>query len=565
MLDRRRFLGTGLSALVVGLAGAGLGRPARAAAPEALLRPRRHTRPILRLDPRFSGSSITVGGYRFANHFDGDWPETTPHPPVVPIDEIPAPSEAAELVIVGGGLSGLASAYMLRDFRPIVLERLARFGGASQGEHWIDTTYSLGGAYFIYPDEGSSLEALYLDLGLDRTVRIDESAGPAELNAQVIEDFFNWAGIPPQDRPAFDAYRALVLKYVDLYPDIPLPKGKDNQWILDLDRISLKAHVESVIGGPAPDLLAAAVQSYCYSSFGAGWEELSAAAGWNFIAAEEYGRWVLPGGNSGLADALWERLGRGHGAASRLRASCNVRDVRLAEGGGALVAYDDDAGVRRSILADKVIMACPKYVAKQIIHDLPDLDLGKVDAIDRLVYRPYVVANVLVNARMRRDFYDLFLLGNGVYPSDTAGAEEFSRATDVVNGHFARRGHSPRSVLTLYWPLPWDTARFTLTPNVAPLETYAAGLAARLDEVLPLLQLPKRAVEQVRLVRWGHALPIAAPGILAEGVADALRRPIADTIYFVEQDNWALPAVETCLLEAESMASLITERMARSR
>jgi len=43
-----------------------------------------------------------------------------------------------------------------------------------------------------------------------------------------------------------------------------------------------------------------------------------------------------------------------------------------------------------------------------------------------------------------------------------------------------------------------------------------------------------------------------------DGEAELLRRPIAERIYFVNQDNWALPAVENCLLDAEIYAPQIT-------
>ena len=60
--------------------------------------------------------------------------------------------------------------------------------------------------------------------------------------------------------------------------------------------------------GTLPIALREAVQGYCYSSFGVGWAQISAASGCNFIAAEEFGRIVLPGGNAGLATRLWSRL-----------------------------------------------------------------------------------------------------------------------------------------------------------------------------------------------------------------------------------------------------------------
>ncbi|MBL8744989.1 MAG: FAD-dependent oxidoreductase [Phycisphaerae bacterium] len=550
MLDRRHFLGAGFAALALGLVGS------RRASCDAggRIAPPSGGRPILGLNGLMSGPTTLIGGYRFSSRFDGDWPEDVSHPPLDASAQPQSIEEHSEVVVVGGGLSGLACAYHLREHRPIVLERLGRFGGASQGERWRGTEYSLGGAYFIEPDKGSSLESLYRELGLDRIVRIDAGASPAELNGAFIDDFWTWAGVPDEDRPAFEAYRELVAYYVEHYPEIPLVDGEDNEWILELDRVSLKEHVETALGGAAPALLASAIQSYCYSSFGAGWEEISAASGWNFIAAEEYGRWVLPGGNSTLAERLWERLSREPGVS--LRSSCNVVDIRL-DGGDGVVTYDTGAGVRRTIRASKVIVSCPKYVAKFIVRDLNNLDAEKLDAMQRIEYRPYVVANVLLSVRLERDFYDLFLLGDGVYPTNAEDAEKFSRPTDVVTGHFAQPGNRNQSVLTLYWPLPWDTARFTLTPNVSPLETYAARLAPRLDAILALLELPKRAVEQVRLVRWGHAMPVARPGFIADGLAERVRRSIGETIYFVEQDNWALPAVETCLLEAQSFSAEI--------
>lgn len=67
---------------------------------------------------------------------------------------LPEPSEKAPLAIVGGGLSGLASAYLLRKHRPVLLERAERFGGNSRGESWRGVDYAIGAAYFVKPETG---------------------------------------------------------------------------------------------------------------------------------------------------------------------------------------------------------------------------------------------------------------------------------------------------------------------------------------------------------------------------------------------------------------------------
>jgi hypothetical protein len=45
--------------------------------------------------------------------------------------------------------------------------------------------------------------------------------------------------------------------------------------------------------------------------------------------------------------------------------------------------------------------------------------------------------------------------------------------------------------------------------------------------------------------------------MIASGITELIRRPIDDRIYFVNQDNWALPAVENSVLDANHYAPMI--------
>jgi hypothetical protein len=64
------------------------------------------------------------------------------------------------------------------------------------------------------------------------------------------------------------------------------------------------------------------------------------------------------------------------------------------------------------------------------------------------------------------------------------------------------------------------------------------------------------------VARWGHPLPVAATGLIAGGVVDRIRQPFRDRGFFVEQDNWALPAFETAATEALLWAPEIAKRLA---
>lgn len=577
MLKRREFLHQGMGAVMVGLAsGNAMGLPLRVAGyaqeprcPETGALPTSRTRPIADMDRL--PESVMVGDFPFAPGFTGDDFENTQVPfhhveNEFPGGEPPAPTEEVSVAVVGGGLSGLATAYLLRRHKPVLFELHDRCGGNSQGEEWLGSKYSLGGAYFITPDEGTFLDRLYRELGARREHRDDVGGNPVEVNGQIVRNFWEDPSRPEHERAAFARYAEIVTSFAnDMYPDIPLPEGKDNQWILELDRKSFRQDLEERMKMPIPQALATGIQAYFYSSFDAGWEEISAAAGWNFVAAEEFGRWVCPGGNSFLTDALWRELrDLDHGVPSRcagkhVRGRCRVVDVRLAAGDRVQVTYRDSEGGLRSLLARKVVMACPKHVAKHIIHDLEQLDPEKHLALNQVDSRAYLVANVLLNDRVDRELYDLFMLGDvASYPMDENQAEAWARVPDVVNGTFSQRSGRRRGVLTLYWALPYNHARFHLIfPN--SWQAFADRLAPQLSQILATMGIDRSDVRQVRMTRWGHSMPIAEVGFIAEGLAEQVRRPIRDRIYFVNQDNWALPAVETCLLEAAHFAPLIAQ------
>jgi len=566
MFDRRTFLRTGFSGALLGAlarSGHGLARFGVKPGQWGVGSPPASSDPVLSLP--FQPPSLTIDGLPFAKWFSGDsfTNREIPFHGAPPCDPLPEVTEESDIVVVGGGISGLATAYLLREHQPIVLEMHKRFGGAAQGERWGGTTYSLGNAYVITPDAGSFLANIYDELGLPEVVRVDDQDAHVELNDVVLDDFFDPRTHSPEEQRAFERYREVVLGMANVnYPDIPLPAGRDNQWILDLDQKTLRQDIEDQMGMPIPATLAAAIQAYCYSSFASGWEEISAASGWNFLAAEEFGRWVFPGGNSYMAQALWAKLKQAEtppfGPQRRmLRAGARAVDVRLTEDERVRVTYFDETGTCHGILAKKVVMSNPKFVATTMINDLAALDEDKASAIESLRYRAYVVVNVLLDAPIVRDFYDIFLLEDGSFPMSEAEAQAGSRVTDVLNGQFARRVDEPRSVLTLYWPLPFDFGRWTLLINDG-YKDYACALVPQIKRMLELLDVGMAHVRQVRMTRWGHALPIAEPGLIASGVTAALQRPIQDKIFFVQQDNWALPAVENCLLDAEIYAPQIS-------
>lgn len=563
MHSRRDILRGGLGLFALGATGSAFGLPTFGP-PRVITGPLKGSRPLAVRE--FDPKPRIIDGFRFKNWFEGDDFNDGLNIPFhsaendFPGGEPPAPTERVQVAIVGGGISGLGSGYLLRKYNPVVFELYDHFGGNAQGGVLEGSPYSLGSAYVITPDEGGTLDTIYRDLGLDRVVRTDVLPAPVEVNGEINPDVWAGIGATEEDLPAYEAYRQLVLQMTDEYPDVPFPE----KWMIELDKISLKEHIEQEVGFAIPAPLRAAIQAYCYSSFNAGWEEISATLGWNFLAAEEFGRWIFPGGNAYLADAMWERIlqsdGRDPDHAPHLRAGCRVVDVRVRADKLTQVTWRLPDGKFRSLLADRVIMACPKHVCRKVLHGLEKEEPARFSAMV-LHTRPYVMANVVVDRPIPREFYDIFLLGDpNAYPR-TAGESRTWRYTDVLDGSYAPMpgvGHLPAgpSVLSLYWPLPYDSARFDLVLG-DPIDAFGSALAKQLRETLPLVGLEESSVREVRFTRWGHALPIARVGFLSSGQPELIMRPYKDSIYFVHQDNWALPAVENSLLDAVNAAEAI--------
>ena len=162
------------------------------------------------------------------------------------------------------------------------------------------------------------------------------------------------------------------------------------------------------------------------------------------------------------------------------------------------VTYFDAAQNLRSISARFVIMAGSKHIAKHVLFDLEHWDFDKAGAMAQISTAAYLVANVLLNSPIERDFYDCFLLGDGVhYPMNGEQLEQNPIVTDMLRGDYTRE-QGPRSVLTLYWPLSWASARFTLLLN-DPWQHYTGLLVPQIRRMLSLLDVSASAVRQVRL------------------------------------------------------------------
>jgi phytoene dehydrogenase-like protein len=281
------------------------------------------------------------------------------------IGGLPKPKRKEELVIIGGGMGGLMSAYQLRSKKPVILEQAPRFGGNAKGEAWNGLTYAIGSAYFVKPEQDSEFYKVLSDIGItkDWTIKRD-SKEHVVLNGKLLENF--WTGkSEPEYRPVYKKLYEYIMSFVNeggnVYPDYPTDDPDLRKYLNKLDEEDFKSHLEWVIGASLSPHLTTLVEHFCFSSLGGSSKEISAAAGLNFFAADFGDIAIYPSGNAYIAEALLKQLHR-FLPENHLLSNCLVFNVQT-QPDGILVSYVDASNEVHSILTEKVIMACPKFVA----------------------------------------------------------------------------------------------------------------------------------------------------------------------------------------------------------
>jgi protoporphyrinogen oxidase len=447
---------------------------------------------------------------------------------------IPAPSIAADTVVVGGGMSGLISAYFLRDRKPIILEQASRFGGNSKGEIFGGSPFSIGAAYISTPEPQSKSAQLLSELGMIPMGR-PETDTSVIAQGRPVPKFWEGAAAPGYENQFKTFYSQLRQIAAQSYPEIPY-RSDPQGW----DRQSFKDWVVHRFGSIHP-LLAEFLELYCESSFAATASEVSAYQALNFLSADIAGIVAFPGGNSMITQKLVDRL-RAALPPGNLQSGALVIDI-APNAQGVQICFEDASRKLRTIQARNCVYAAPKFTAEKVIRGIP---APQVQAIEQIEYRAYVVGNIILKKPLNPPAYDVFSL-LGAPPQEPTAMHPSDRAfTDVCFANWAYPSATTPAVLTAYKAYPYQGARqflFSPTSHAKHQQAFAAEAA----KILPLIGMNAGDIAGVRVTRWGHAIPVAARGLLSSGALDRASAPIANRIFFANQDCFANPSFESAL------------------
>lgn len=452
---------------------------------------------------------------------------------------IPAVSEEYDVVIVGGGLAGLSAAYYLKGKRVLIIEGHTRLGGNAKSQQYNKSFTSMGSAYITLPDEGDEIDTFLKQTNLKRQFRkTDHDDETVIMNGKFVPGF--WAG--GTDIKNADQFKAAKEKFTEVwdnnYPEIPCWDNSTSgrAHFNSLDSISFTNWLRRELGTIHPHIMEY-ITLYCWSSFSASPDEISAAQGLNFLTCDLAGIQVLPGGNGMIAQTLYQELSKRSGV--KFTNLSFVVDIK-SEGGKAVVCYKDPSNNLKTVRGRHCIVANAKMVAKKIITGL---STQQEKAMNGIGYRAYLVANIFLKKKVPSKAYDLFCL-EGSRPGSEYDGSKNRVFADVVFADWAAKDVADKSILTLYMPLPYDMAQQYLFVDGIHGK-YFDRIKPRLTPVLANMGLGWSDVEGMRLVRYGHSMPVAQVNGVASGLYERASASIDNCIHFANQDNWGNPCFET--------------------
>lgn len=439
--------------------------------------------------------------------------------------KFPAPSKEYEVIIVGGGPSGLLTSYKLRETNFLLLEKEPRFGGNAISEQWKGQWYSTGAAYQM----NDALEALCRDIGME-IFRI-RSVDAAIINDKLVPDF--WTGG----------------LWKSSYPDSV--KKNFDKFFKDMKSMDLEANKEKLDNMSFAELLkpygpelTAWFDNFGPNNWGAKAVDTSAYIGAdsvNWGGGVEPERYTWPGGLGRISIALSEKMqqlapGRLHNKTTVLQIEQKASKVQ--------VSYMENGEIVTAA-AKTVVVACPKFIGKKIVKGL---DKAHFDAMDEMRYQPYLVVNVCSSQVIYNGSYDT----NIPAPSPIV---DFNVADWVINRD--NKELNRPAVLTCYVPRPERERSKILHDDycvalgqqvVEKIETWFPGAKAR--------------IEEVHIYRRGHPMYVSAPGVLTR-VAPEIRKPMGNIFFGHSDSEGGISEYSTGLQAAERVSKEVMAALAK--
>jgi len=438
----------------------------------------------------------------------------------------PPISKHCDVIIVGGGASGLSAAYFLRQHDFLLLEKEPHWGGNAYLEEYEAQAFATGSAF---AEKDSEAYQLANELGL-KLLPVN-SPDPTIVSGKWVKDTWG-AGLdelpyPAEVRESFKKFRTAILAL-----DV-------EKRALEFDNEPFTKHLK----GYAPEIKEW-WDAYGPSNWGAKSGDTSALVAISELQSitdedKDDPRVTLPGGNGAITRRLSEELLAKY--KDHMQSGATIVAVSPQKDEVAVTFIQD--GQLRTVAAKFVVMATPKFITARIVEGLPD---AQMEAMSSFRYCPYPVVNMIFDKLVYTRAYDTWCPGNSF--------------TDFIVADWVLRSQpgykQKNNILTFYTPLEeLDRGKLLKEENCRQIAT---GVLRDFKKLLPEFNVDP---VEVHLYRRGHPMFMPTPGTFTN-LIPAASKPL-DRVFFANTDSIGpVSDVSNAILASKHASEWVGKRMA---
>lgn len=453
--------------------------------------------------------------------------------------EVPADNwETVDVCIIGGGISGLTSAWKFRreNFNNFVLLELEKeAGGTARSGQNNFISYPWAAHYLPVPFQENKeligfLDEMKLVESIDKNgeIIVPEQFLCREPEERVFykgrwyEGLYLHAGASMDDKNQFAEFQKLVDFYVNWRDKngkrafiVPVENCSNDAEILQLDKISFAEFLRSK--GFTSERLFWYCDYACRDDYGLKLEQTSAWAGMFYFCSrvkksgEESQPFItFPEGNGKFSKHLRESV------KDKIRTNHAVVKIIEREKGVDVLCLNDNQ--IRGFHAKKVIYSAPIFTAKYVIENFD----AKIS--DEFQHNAWFVANLTLKDRPKSKFAKDFPLAwdNVLYESPSLG---YVCATHQKGMDYGE------TVFTYYYPMCGE--------EKGREKLFGLNWQELADIVLTDMSLAHKDIRdlttRIDIMRWGHAMISPRSNFLWSGVREKAQQPFKN-IHFAHSD-----------------------------
>ena len=465
----------------------------------------------------------------------------------------PATGPTWDVVVVGGGISGLAACWKLRQCgieRVLLVELGAETGGTSIAGLADGQAFPWGAHYInIPPAEADCIHELLGEIGV---ILGYDAGGRPQVDPECIlrwprERLYDdgWTdgldpfhGAPQAEIEMYRQFEDEMLRWT-LYRGhdgrrafaMPLDYSTTDAAVRQLDSISMLEYVRSQgWHSPRLDWL---IDYACRDDYGTSVAHVSAWAGIHYYACRYYDRRIAdeypsdtltwPEGNAFLARRLDRLLDT-----DQVRFDTAVVGIRNSADGCDIACVRWPGLEGECVRARRVVYAGKLHTVPYVVRDLP---AAQRRVLESLVYCPWLVAAIHVAALPASTWEAPLAWDNILYDSPSLGY--------VVAGHQRGGDGGRRDQLIYYLPLVGDPDGRRLMLE----RSHAEWTDLIMNDLVRAHPDLEELVVGIDLYRWGHGMVRPVTGSIFGAGATQRRAPIG-AVSLASCDVTALPLFE---------------------